>query len=372
MKILRVCLVIAAVLGFSHPVEACRFTVREIAYSILSQTKFSLVIIDKNKSIDTPAIQEISSCEKYTNMNVVLLNPETDRKHPFFDIASTAGLDLPAYFLLAPNNTILPLEQGRSLSDKELKETFQHTILNSTLRNQFLDHAHASFARVLLIHGNDAEQNKEAAAIIRDNCMQIKDLMPLMPKEIQTPPSLLEVTREQFKKEKVFLWSLGLDTLQNEPRAVVLYGRGRLMGQPLSYPEIKKGGAYKYMTLIGADCECGIDRKWMLGRQGLLKWDLQASQQLATELGFDVDSPSILAEMSRIIAKEIDEENVNTISFGPENINVDLAFGLNHAPEDEVDDDDDSLFYIVLFGSLGILVVLILMASVWYWKHTRQ
>ena len=370
MRLIRICLVLVAILGFTRPVEACRFTVREIAYSILSQTKFSFVIIDKSKSVEMPVIQNISGCDKYANLNVVVLDPALDGHHPFIELASTAGMKFPTYFLLAPNNAILPLQQGRSLSDQELKDMFQRDVLNSTLRNQFLDQIQASFARVLLIHGNETAQNQEAATIIRENCRQIKDLMPLMPKEIQTPPNLLEVTREKFQEEKVFLWSLGLDTLQNEPRAVVLYGRGRLMGQPLSYSEIREGGAYKYMTLIGADCECGIDRKWMLGRQGLLKWDESVSQQLATELGFDVDSPSILAEMSRIIAKEIEDENVNTISFGPENINVDLAFGLNHAPEEE-EDTDNSLFYTVLFGSLGALIVLILIASVWYWRRNR-
>ena len=188
--------------------------------------------------------------------------------------------------------------------------------------------------------------------------------------EKEIPPSLLHISREQFEKEKVFLWSLGLDTLMNEPRAVMLYGRGRVMGQPLPFKKIREGGTYKYMTLIGADCECGIDRKWMLGRQALLKWNTVTSQYLATELGFDVDSPSILAEMSRIIAKEVDEENVNTISFGPENVNVDLAFGLNHAPEEEA--EEDSLFHWVLFGSLGIIFLLIAGISFWYWrKHIR-
>ena len=371
MKIVRICILLMALLGFGSSAEACRFTVREIAYSILSQTKFSFVIVDSKQSVESPLIQEMSKCDKVANLNVVVLHEEEDRIHPFVELALSKGIKLPAYFLLAPNNEVLPFCQGSTLNDKELKDVFYHQVLNSEARNRFLEEVQASFARVLLIDSDDESKNQEAVSIIEENCRQIKDLMPLMPKEIQTPPSLLHITREQFEKEKVFLWSLGLDTLMNEPRAVVLYGRGRVMGQPLPYQKIQEGGTYKYMTLIGADCECGIDRKWMLGRQALLKWNPTTSQQLATELGFDVDSPAILAEMSRIIAKEIDEENVNTISFGPENVNIDLAFGLNHAPEDEVE-EDDSLFSLVLFGSLGIIFLLIAGVSFWYWKKNSR
>ena len=371
MRILRiVILFIVTVASFSFSAEACRFTVREIAYSILSQTKFTFVIIDKQQSPESAVIRELSAYDKLSNVNVVVLNESEDGAHPFVELATSKGLDFPAYFILAPNNDILSLHEGSTLKSAELKSLFHQQVLNSPVRDELLTNCHASFARVLLLESDDEAMNHQAAEVITENCRQINDLIPMMPKEIRIPPTILRVPRSTVTDEKVFLWSLGLDSLTAEPRAVVLYGRGRLMGRPIGYQQILEGLTYKYMTLIGADCECGIDRKWMLGRQALLKWDATASQQLATEVGFDVDSPSILAEMSRIIAKEVEEENVNTISFGPENIDVDHAFGLNRQEEEAA--EEPSHFYVALFASLGCLFLLILLISFIVWKRAKR
>lgn len=370
MKKIRILLFIGLLIGVNVKAGACRFTVREIAYSILSQTKFSLVIIDGKQSVDNPVIREISACERLSNLNTVVLNEKTDGTHPFVQLARDKGLKFPAYFILAPNNEILPLKEGASMSTSELKRVFYQEILNSPVRKEFLTDCHASFARVVLLESADEAKNQRASEMILNDCEQIQNLIPMMPKEIRMAPTVLTISQEQAKKEKVFLWSLGQDSVVTEPRAVVLYGRARLMGQPLSYQQVLEGITYKYLSLIGADCECGLDRKWMLGRQALLKWTTESSQQLATELGFDVDSPSILAEMSRILAKEVDEENVNAISFGPDNIDVDKVLGMNKDDFNE-EVEDDSSFLTVLFGSLGALVLIIISISVWYWKRSR-
>lgn len=371
MKNLRLLLFVALFIGVNSLAEACRFTVREIAYSILSQTKFSLVIIDGNQSVNHPVIRELSACERQANLNTVVLSETTDSAHPFVQLAKEKRMNFPAYFILAPNNEVLVLKEGASMSPSELKEVFYGKVLDSPIRNEFLADCHASFARVVLLESADEAKNQRASEMILNDCEQIRNLIPMMPKEIRMAPSMLTLSLEQAKKEKIFLWSLGQDSVANEPRALVLYGRARLMGQPLSYQQLLEGVTYKYLSLIGADCECGLDRKWMLGRQALLKWTTESSQQLATELGFDVDSPSILAEMSRILAKEVDEENVNSISFGPENIDVDKVLGMNKDSFNEEEVEEESSFLKVLFATLSAFFLISILLSIWYWKRSK-
>ena len=86
------------------------------------------------------------------------------------------------------------------------------------------------------------------------------------------------------------------------PQIAVLYGRGRRMGPVLSGKRLTENNLLNLLSLIGADCECGLDRSWLLGTMVPLRWPPDLRELLVHQLGFDVENPLIKSEMSQILS----------------------------------------------------------------------
>ena len=199
--------------------------------------------------------------------------------------------------------------------------------------------------------------------------------MPTMPKSIQKGPIVMTIEPENFTQEKVLLSSLQIDTVSQSPQVVILYGRGRLMGNAINYAQIQKGDVYNYLSLIGADCECDLDRSWILGPQILMQWSSIEKEQLHQEIDFDVDNPLVLGEMSRILSNSQRTEKNNAISFTPETIDINSLFG--ESDEEENIDSSlsttfsfKSLFYTL--GTLFLVVSIIALFIVIYYRKNKN
>jgi hypothetical protein len=131
----------------------------------------------------------------------------------------------------------------------------------------------------------------------------IADMQKSMPKPFENPPHLIVMTRDQVDSEQVLLWSLGWKPQQKgQPVAAILYGRGRMMGKLLSGKLLKNEYAYNLMTIVGADCECGLDRTWILGSMTPIRWDRKDRKEVVKWHRFDAENPSVKAEMSQILS----------------------------------------------------------------------
>ena len=342
------------IVGVSFPSLACRFTVREIGFSTLSQTNYTFVVIDNGKGSSKATLKTLQAYKKDSNIGVIHLNEGRDQHNPIVQLAKRKGLTSPSIFLLSPDNRLCLLKG----EEQNIKRIFTETVLDSPFRKKLREDTETTFAYVISIDGLDQRKNKKALKLVDAACQQLKELMPLMPKEVKCAPIVIRLTKDDFEKEKVLLWSLGLDTISEEPRAIIVYGRGRVMGNALNYQQIEDSLVYRYLSMIGADCECGLDRKWMLGLQIPMVWDVDCRQSLAAELGFDVDNPSILAEMSRIISKEQVEENAQGVGYGLESIDLNEAFGIDDSkPKIELVEEENSIFQLkIILLSLLLLI----------------
>lgn len=351
--------------SFTLSSEACRFTVREIGFSILSQTTYSLLIADEHLSFDDPVIRRIKQAAKASNVQVVLLNPTTDKQHPLMKKALEQGISFPNVVFCGAWEKLHPLFNGSTYDAAELETVCINRVIRSPIRQQLLEHVSNTFAFVISIPGKDEKQNKTASLMIQEACKRIQDVMPLMPKEVQYPLRILTLKASDSSSEQVLLWSVGLENMPEHPHAVVVYGRGRFMGKALTMENIKEGLVYKYLAMIGADCECNLDRQWMLGTQLPLCWDEKTRQDLAKYLTFDVDNPMILAEMSRILAKEEITGN-STVSFTPETIDLDEVFDSSSDSREQVEEalePESNTAMFVLIGTLGVLLISALLIS---------
>ncbi len=334
-------------------VNACRFTVREIGFSTLSQDIYALVVIDRKAVASDPSWQSMRNKMDDSNIKLLVLHPESDATHPYVREAHNQQLSLPANLLIAPDGRMLELLTN-DLS--ELADVVLHSPVRNELINDFVD----VFSVVLWVEGKDDHINAELESFIQRDCDRIKNIMPHMPKEVRNGPKVIRISTGEFEEEKLLLWSLGIEQPPEQPIAFVLYGRGRIMGGALIDTEIAESKLFNYMSMIGADCECGLDRKWMLGNQIPMLWTSEPRQQLANEVGFDVDNPMILAEMSRILAKETNPDIAGEVGFGIEVIDLNEAF--NEVPEIIFDENDPEVILnplVIVISTFALSIVLV-------------
>jgi len=346
---------------------ACRFTVRDIGFSILSQDLYTLAVIDGHANPEDVFWDSYHRQNKDCNIRLEILNPEKDDEHPIVISAKEQGLSFPATLFVAPDRRIFVFQESdfESIYSKA-KDSF----LREKMRTEYPD----VFAQVFWVKGKHAEQNRRFSSKVLEECRAIENIMPSMPKMVKQGPVAFGAGEEDFEKEKVLLWSLGIESMADEPLAFVLYGRGRIMGEALSYEQVMDGALYRYMSMIGADCECGLDRKWMLGHQIPLYWSADTRQHLANLVGFDVDNPMILAEMSRILAKEKLSDASGSVAFAPESIDLEEVFGNSSSKERmEVQlqtpvSKENKAGMVLLFSLLGMVVLVLAGAAVVLYK----
>ena len=314
MRKLRIILGFALLLSCST-VLACKYTIREIGFSTLSKVTYTVYKIDSNTAFFPKQLSQ-----NFANANVRTTGVSTDESsHPAVKFAlKERNLKFPAYILAAPDGRMIAISSS-GVND---------AVLSSPVQKRLLADLPESYAAVLLIEGKDQIKNQIARDKVAKVCIRVTNIMPNMPKLVDVGPEMVAISNADFKQEKVMLWSLGIDQIPDEPIALVVYGKGRIMGEQLNYMQIKgEDDVYKLLSIIGADCECGLDRKWMLGYQMPLDWPKKTRQFLSDELGFDVDNPMVLTEMSRILATE-NKVNVDPggVSFEPVVIDLDEEF----------------------------------------------
>ena len=57
------------------------------------------------------------------------------------------------------------------------------------------------------------------------------------------------------------------------------------------------------LAVIGDDCECGLDQRWLQGTMLPAKWDASAQELIAKDLGYDPESPMVKMEIASIVRR---------------------------------------------------------------------
>jgi len=123
-------------------------------------------------------------------------------------------------------------------------------------------------------------------------------------KPIDTPPELVVLDQKSLAREQVLLWTLRLKPEDvNQPRAAVFYGRGRWLGPLFDAETLTASNLIQLLSVIGGDCECGIDHRWLQGTMLPARWDEILHQKVVQNLGYDPESPMAKMEMVSIIRR---------------------------------------------------------------------
>ena len=102
--------------------------------------------------------------------------------------------------------------------------------------------------------------------------------------------------------DPVGAWALGWSP-GKQAGAAVLYGRGRLAGDPLFGAHVTTDALLEQLELVSDSCECDRPRSWLTARHLPLPWNESLRTRAHDLLGFDPHSPRIRDEIDRILSR---------------------------------------------------------------------
>lgn len=292
-----------------YPAFACRYNVREtgfVDFGIEPYVLYGYVTEDTPPDI-VSSFEEISyAALMESNIEFEIINTDKQESHPAMQLLDQWQIQsFPSAVLVSPDGQSLHVPLIKP--DQPFKDTLWSAlekILSSPKREEILLRVTESYGVVLLIEGTDAEQNKGARGVALAVIEQVASELEFMPKPIAHPPALVVMDSESIPRETILLWSLGLDADKIQtPCAAVLYGRARWIGPLFNIEQITERNLASVLFIIGADCECGFDYRWLQGTMLPAKWDEKLQARITETLGFDPENPMIKAEMSRIIGR---------------------------------------------------------------------
>jgi hypothetical protein len=316
MKIASVIAVsmLAAGMLFCSPAISCEYSIRDVAFVTYEVEYYRLFIF-----VDSATSDEVRTAldrVAYTvlldsNVRFEIVDVDVQKSHPAIEYLSAGALNSgPCAILAAPFSGLAPLtlalpEPGATFRE-ELWSVLESTVV-SPRREEIVASVTAALNVVVLFEGADAALNEQARAAAEEAADRIGKMMTLFPKPVHAPapldapPRLVVVPRADVAKEKVLLWSLGLGSGPfDEPRAVVLHGRGRQVGWALAGEKIELMMLGRFLSVSGQDCECTLPREWLRGRLVPLRWEDEVRAALVQSLGFDPDSPLVKSDVSLI------------------------------------------------------------------------
>ena len=307
---------------------ACRFTVREIGFADFGKDSYQFVLFKDDRISDSDAklFKTISYAALLdANITVHVIDVQKDSSSPLlkYYIKSDEG-KLPNAILVSPEERAKAFVFDGSEDFTQTVWSMLEEIVTSNARDQLMESIITSFGVAYFIEGDNATENNKALEMLEEAIEEIKLVMMSLPKPVHIPPAIITIKANERADEDVLLWSLGWEKLDvGQPAVALIYGRGRRMGPMLKGDKIKKDVIRNMLRFIGEDCECGLDRSWMLGTMVPLRWDSKLKAAVLSQYGFDAENPMIISEMSQILS--VAPERTNN------SIDTDLLYGYSES-----------------------------------------
>lgn len=363
--------------------HGCRYNVREVGFIDVGIDPYRLFVytVQPASPNEVGNLQgELDVALADTNIRSELVTAGADVNHPASRFLSLHQIDaFPAAVLVSPDG------QSRHAALSPGGRSLAEEVLNSPTRRQILEKAADSYGVVLLIEGPQQDRNAAAREAVSAAIAQTNDQLEYLPKPIAKGPEMVVLDRASLAREEMLLWTLGLKPQDvNEPHAAVFYGRGRWIG-PLFKGETLTGeNLSQVLSIIGADCECGLDHRWLQGTMLPARWDEELQQRAAASLGFDPESPVVKMEMVSIVRRGMGGFDQGEMPFGYREMEVGGDVPDSNAGQDytvsmaepspmsvqsgsvraNVDGEEGGRGFGILVASLGGMVVLVAIASV--------
>lgn len=294
---------------FLSTAGACPYSVRQVGFAELKTEPYHVYVLVTDH---TPGRERLAGRLKQaasiiTDSNIQVEIVDVDRQETHDAVIDSYGLNIqryPAAIMVSPKESaiILPGFQTGALSAKEVGNVLQ-TAVSSPKREELKSHIVKHWCVVMLVEGTDAARNQKARAEVKAAIKEVAGSIAQSGEIIDKPPYLLEVASVD-PSEQVLLWSLGLGGETAQPRAVVLFGRGRQMGPVLEGGTLTKAGVADMVAGVGVICACTTDHRSLRSTGIPLRWEEDRQDQVRRLIGFDPDSPEVTMELARVWQEE--------------------------------------------------------------------
>ena len=308
VRMKRFILTSASIMWFFVGVFPCDYNIRDAGFVNLNDLPYRLYFfIDDKTSAQSIEVFKEESLRVLNGSNIlpVIVHVSRDRDHKamehyrFWDLQ-----DLPAFILTSPDQRTLPLHipNDMTLNRDSIQKVLQNAV-SSSVREEILAHIVKAYAVLILIEGPDPEENRSAFEKIKQASRKIDSVMSQLPKRIETPPHIIVIPQDRTTGERIFLWSLDLNTGDmDRARLAILFGRGRIFYSPFESALVSASETTDMLTIIGLSCDCGLDKKGLIGQSIPLRWDENLQTEVVKYLGFDAENPLLKREIAGILA----------------------------------------------------------------------
>jgi hypothetical protein len=309
-----------------YPASCCEYNVREVGFIDVGIEPYRLLVYppENAPADEMPSLKDAMDVAlAETNIRFQPVAAGADANQAAVELAKGLGISrFPAAILVSPDGQSLPLNVSRASSPRSEGGTPSTqtslaqaipaalgSVLDSPLRRQILEKCAEAYGVVLLIEGPESRANTAAREAIATAIRQIGEQLEFLPKPIKSkpidkPPELVVLDQKSLAREQVLLWTLRLKPEDvNQPRAAVFYGRGRWLGPLFDAATLTAGNLTQLLSVIGGDCECGVDHRWLQGTMLPARWDEALQQKVVQSLGYDPENPMAKMEMVSIIRR---------------------------------------------------------------------
>ena len=349
----------------SQSALACRYNVRETGFVDLGYEPYYFYgFVNKAtpEEITSTFIQVSNVAFIDCNIQVEIINIDLQKDHPAMKYLSQWQIQsFPVAILVSPDgrSIVIPVKKDSEPFEKSLRSAISNIIF-SPIREEIVKGVIKSYGVILLIEGQNTQENEKYKKVAFSVIENIKNQMKTMVKYIENPPVLISMKPESFSDEKILIWSLGLEESVIKPCAAVFYGRVRWIGPLMKAEEISETNLKNILSIIGVNCECGLDISWVGGTLLPVKWDQKRQAQVAKLLEFDPENPMVKLEVNRILKMGSSSYPSIPVMFPDSTLKSDLV------PDGYVIDGKKSylkvtLYFIIGFVTLIIIIVLILL-----------
>jgi hypothetical protein len=296
------------------PADACQYNVREVGFVDVGIEPYRLLVylpegVSAGEMSSLKEAMDVALVE--TNVRFTPVGAGADANQATAELARTHGISrFPAAILVSPDGQSMPVAlPEKPAAPAQAIPAALGGVLDSPLRRQILEKCAETYGVVLLIEGPEPQANATAREAITTAIRQIGEQLEFLPtpiksKPITTPPQLVVLDRTSLAREQVLLWTFRLKPEDvNQPRAAVFYGRGRWLGPLFDTETLNAGNLMQLLSVIGGDCECGLDQRWLQGTMLPARWDETLHQKVVQNLGYDPESPMAKMEMVSIIRR---------------------------------------------------------------------
>ena len=273
---------------------ACRYSVRDTGFVDLGAEPYRLVLELSSDAPDRWRIDfEQAAAAVLLDANVVFSSRPATPPSPT------------RLTLALPDSRDVVLAEAPGFPDSRAAVVaLLERAVTSPMRHRLHDELLRAYAVLLLVEGEDPAANQRARQTLQEAVDAIANLLPSMPKPVETPPRVLALSAKDIAAETVLVAGLGMTPRPiPDPRVAVIFGRGRRVGDALEGALITRTVVQDRLAIIGQDCECDLDRSALQGPVIPARWDAARQKTAAQTLGFDPENPLIRAEISRIVLK---------------------------------------------------------------------